>query len=107
MSVAKAKDNTTEVQDPQEEQRAMLQISRALADPTRMDVLRAIINGDHCTCMDVRESLKMNPATLSHHMKQLEASGLISAERDRKYMRVHLRRKVWKSYIAWLKAFAA
>ncbi len=85
----------------------MLKISRALADPRRMEVLRAIANGDSCTCMDVRQSLKMNPATLSHHMKQLEASGLISGERDGKYMRVHLRRKVWKSYIAWLKELAA
>ncbi len=82
---------------------AMLAISRALADPRRTEVLRMIATCSATSCMDVRQSLQMSPATLSHHIKQLENAGLIETVRDGKFVRAHLRRKVWKAYLAYLK----
>ena len=81
----------------------MLLISRALADPRRMEVLQRIATCSATTCTDTRETLGMSPATLSHHMKQLEAADLIETVRDGKFVRSHLRRKVWKQYLAYLK----
>lgn len=86
--------------------RAMLSISKALADPTRLAVFRRIANKENSTCMDLRGCLDMNPATLSHHMKQLESAGLIETHRDGKFVRAEVRRKVWKNYIAYLKELA-
>lgn len=86
---------------------AMQAISRALADPRRAEVLRKIASGDRTSCMDLRTSMTINPATLSHHMKQLETAGLIETRRDGKLVRATLRRKTWKSYLAHLKSFAA
>jgi ArsR family transcriptional regulator len=86
---------------------AMQAISRALADPRRVEVLRKIAGGDSTSCMDLRTCMAMNPATLSHHMKQLEIAGLIETRRDGKLVRATLRRKTWKSYLAHLKSFAA
>ncbi|SEB91571.1 ArsR/SmtB family transcription factor [Terriglobus roseus] len=85
----------------------MQAISRALADPRRVEVLRMIAGADSTSCMDLRTSMTMNPATLSHHMKQLETAGLIETRRDGKLVRATLRRKTWKSYLAHLKSFAA
>lgn len=82
---------------------AMQAISRALADPRRTEVLRMIATCSATSCMDVRQRLRMSPATLSHHVKQLENAGLIETVRDGKLVRAHLRRKVWKSYLAYLK----
>jgi ArsR family transcriptional regulator len=86
---------------------AMQAISRALADPRRVQVLRKIAGADSTSCMDLRTCMAMNPATLSHHMKQLETAGLIETRRDGKLVRATLRRKTWKSYLAHLKSFAA
>ena len=51
----------------------------------------------------MRECLAIKPATLSHHMKQLEGAGLIETVRDGRFVRASIRRKVWKSYLAHLK----
>jgi ArsR family transcriptional regulator len=86
---------------------SMLAISRALSDPRRVKVLRKIATCAGTACMDLRESLAINPATLSHHIKQLESAGLIETARDGKFVRATLRRKTWKTYLGHLKKFAA
>ena len=83
--------------------KAMLAITRALADPRRLEVFRRIACADGTACMDLRECLAMNPATLSHHMRQLETAGLIETKKDGRLVRATLRRKLWKSYLAHLK----
>ena len=103
----KKKDSAEPPKEPVAEACAMLAISRALADPRRMEVLRMIANCSATSCMDVRQSLQMRPATLSHHMKQLETAGLIETVRDGKLVRANLRRKAWKAYLAYLKQLAA
>lgn len=87
--------------------KAMLTISRALADPRRLEVLRRIASTDGTACMDLRECLAMNPATLSHHMRQLETAGLIETKKDGRMVRATLRRKVWKNYLSHLKQIVA
>lgn len=87
--------------------REMLAISRALSDPRRVEVFRRIASSEASACMELRTSLGMNPATLSHHMKQLESAGLIETRRDGKFVHAEVRRKVWKGYLAYLKTFAA
>ncbi len=84
----------------------MLRISRALADPSRVEVFRRIAKADATACMQLRECLAINPATLSHHMKQLEACGLIETVRDGKFVSANVRRKVWKGYLGYLKGLA-
>ena len=81
----------------------MLAISRVLADPSRMKVFRSIANKENLSCSDLRERLEINPATLSHHMRQLETAGLIETHRDGKFVRAEIKRKAWKSYVSWLK----
>lgn len=87
--------------------RAALAISRALSDPRRVEVLRKIAGGESAACMELRECLGMNPATLSHHLRQLETAGLIETRRDGKFVHATLRRKAWKSYLGHLKKFVA
>ncbi len=87
--------------------KAMLAISRALADPRRLEVFRRIASADGTACMDLRECLAINPATLSHHMRQLESAGLIETKKDGRLVRATLRRKLWKSYLSHLKQLVA
>lgn len=102
--MSKKKDRAAAVATAVPPTREMLAISRALADPRRVEVFRKIAGCDAISCTDMREGLTMKPATLSHHMKQLEAAGLIDTVREGKFVRAHLRRKTWKTYLAYLKA---
>ena len=51
------------------------------------------------TCSCVREWLGLAPATVSHHLRELEAAGLVSVERDGKFAYISLRRDVLDAYV--------
>ncbi len=83
---------------------AMLLISKALADPRRLLILRTIAKGSTSSCAEVQQHLPISAATLSHHMRELELAGLIETSRDGRYRQAKLQRKVLKSYLGELKA---
>jgi ArsR family transcriptional regulator, arsenate/arsenite/antimonite-responsive transcriptional repressor len=56
------------------------------------------------TCSCVREWLGLAPATVSHHLKELENAGLVHIERDGKFAYITLRREVLKAYLRRLSA---
>jgi ArsR family transcriptional regulator, arsenate/arsenite/antimonite-responsive transcriptional repressor len=77
-------------------------ISKALSDPRRYEILRKIAAARECTCVELREAFPISPATLSHHLKELESAGLISIPREGKFAYPTFKREVWKSYLAKL-----
>ena len=85
------------------EQQQLVLVSKALSDPTRVSILRRIAAGQG-RCGDVRECLGVSAATMSHHMKELERAGLITSERDGRYVNATMQKKAWKQHIADLKA---
>jgi ArsR family transcriptional regulator len=80
-------------------------ISKALADPKRFEMLQRIGQSKEApTCSCVREWLHLAPATVSHHLKELENAGLVNVARDGKFAHITLRRDVWKAYVKRLSA---
>ncbi|MFL6449282.1 MAG: ArsR/SmtB family transcription factor [Bryobacteraceae bacterium] len=80
-------------------------ISKAVADPKRFEMLQRIGESKAPpTCSCVCEWTGLAPATVSHHLKELEHAGLISVERDGKFAHLTLRRDVWKAYVKRLSA---
>ncbi len=77
-------------------------ITKAIADPQRYDILQHIARQETCTCVELRERCPITPATLSHHLKELEAAGLISIAREGKFALPAFRREVWKTYLSQL-----
>jgi len=77
-------------------------ITRAISDPRRYEIFRQIAGAKVCTCADLRASSRISAATLSHHLKELEAAGLITIARRGKFALPGFRREVWKSYLAQL-----
>ena len=61
-------------------------ILKALADPKRFELLERIARSE-CPlgCSQAIEALAIAPATLSHHIKELQTSGVIDVRREGKF----------------------
>jgi ArsR family transcriptional regulator len=80
------------------------QIARALADPRRYEILRKLSTQTCATpCTDMRECIDISPATLSHHMKELETAGLIRSEKEGKFVNYFAQPQILHAYINRLK----
>jgi ArsR family transcriptional regulator, arsenate/arsenite/antimonite-responsive transcriptional repressor len=80
-------------------------IAKALADPRRYEILQKLRRRDQALpCEAVRGYMEISPATLSHHMKELEMAGLIKVIREGKFASYLLRQDVLKAFFARLKS---
>ncbi len=75
-------------------------ISRALADPRRMEILGRIASEAEVGCAVLAGESSVSQPTISHHLKELANAGLITARREAKFHFYRLNRKVWADYIA-------
>jgi ArsR family transcriptional regulator, arsenate/arsenite/antimonite-responsive transcriptional repressor len=83
-------------------------ILKALADPRRFELLERIARAD-CPlgCAQALTALSISAATLSHHVKELETSGLIDVRREGKFAYLTLRPRVMEALATYLTSLAA
>ena len=63
-----------------------LTLCRALADPTRLELMASIWGGERCVC-DLQESVGGRPQNVvSHHLAQLRQAGMVQARRDGRWV---------------------
>ncbi|WP_327367996.1 ArsR/SmtB family transcription factor [Streptomyces sp. NBC_01217] len=66
-----------------EEAQRLADMLKAIADPTRLQLLRLIEQapgGEACVC-DLTECLGLRQPTVSHHLKKMTEAGLLDRER--------------------------
>lgn len=78
-------------------------IAKALADPRRFAMLQQIASARECVgCSALDAHQELSPATISHHLKELQEAGLVDVAREGRTARLTLRRDVWDAYLAEL-----
>ena len=80
-------------------------IAKALADPRRYDILKKISQKSCATpCSVMRDCCEVSPATLSHHMKELETAGLVRSEKDGKFVNYFPEPSILRAYLDRLRS---
>lgn len=83
----------------------MQRIARALADARRYEILKKLSNKDCATpCCEIAGNFDISAATLSHHMKELEAAGLVRSEKNGKFVNYFPQARVLRAYLSRVKA---
>ena len=62
------------------EQNAVASLAKAIAHPARVAILEHLIATDSCITGDLVDVLPLSQATVSQHLKELKAVGLIKGE---------------------------
>ena len=78
-------------------------ILKALADPKRFELLERLAKAPCAlSCSEMLPALAISPATLSHHLKELEIAGLIAVRREGKFHLMSLRPQALEALIETL-----
>jgi ArsR family transcriptional regulator, arsenate/arsenite/antimonite-responsive transcriptional repressor len=83
------------------------QFLKALADPNRLRILAALIQGDSCNAR-LNEQLGLAPNLLSHHLRALREAGLVQDRRDKfdaRWIYYTIDRENVKKWCDWLNTF--
>lgn len=59
-------------------------VFKAFCDETRLAILEMLLSGEKCACV-LLEKVDVGQSTLSHHMKILVESGVVSARKEGKW----------------------
>lgn len=71
-----------------------VQILKAVADETRMEIIDILSNGELCACK-ILENFNFTQPTLSYHMKILTECGLVEGRRAGAWMRYSLKKETF------------
>lgn len=77
---------------------AFQRVSRALADPQRFALLQKLAAARETACQELVEAFPVTQATISHHLKELHAAGLILCRRDGKCVHLRIDRNTFRAY---------
>lgn len=64
----------------------LAKISKALADPTRLQIYESIATKPNTYCGEIIDKCALSPGTVSHHLKILMEAGLIECRREGQFV---------------------
>lgn len=73
------------------------EICKALSDENRIRIIEMLTQSEKCGC-DLLEQLHITQPTLSHHMKVLENTGLVSGYKEGKWMHYSINCEMFQTF---------
>lgn len=77
---------------------------KALADPTRREILR-MLNEKSLSAGDIAKAFEISKPSLSHHLNILKNAELVSAERDGQHIIYSINTSVFQEFVQQLLDF--
>ena len=81
-------------------------VFKAFCDETRLMALSLLQSGEKCAC-ELLEQVNVSQSTLSHHMKILVESGVVTSRKEGKWMYYRINQEGSNKAIELLKALTA
>jgi DNA-binding transcriptional ArsR family regulator len=88
-----------------DKQNKLAQMMKALAHPARIAIIQHLIRSQACICGDLVEELGLAQATISQHLKELKAVGLIKGTLEGTSICYCIDGKIWNQYRAAFESF--
>ena len=63
-----------------DQQNRLADLAKALGHPARIAILEFLAKSDACMCGDIVEELPLSQSTVSQHLRELKAAGLIKGD---------------------------
>ncbi len=82
-----------------EDSRQFEKISKALADPRRVEVFEMISEYGETSCGNITKKFPVKQSTISHHLRILVESGLVDVRREGQFGYFSPHKDVVESYI--------
>ena len=80
-------------------------ISKALADPNRLLILKEIKKQRECMyCSDLNGIVDLAQPSIAHHLKLLTDTDLVTYEKEGRYVKYSLNNEVLDEYITFLQS---
>lgn len=76
--------------------------AKALAHPARVSILQILASRQTCVCGDIVNELPLSQSTVSQHLKELKAAGLIKGIIEGTTVCYCIDEKEWKAAKTWL-----
>lgn len=86
-------------------QNEMATLAKAIAHPARIAILQHLVRMNACICSDLVDELGLAQATISQHLKELRAVGLIQGSIEGTSVCYCIEPKAWKRCKASFNAF--
>lgn len=77
----------------------VIKIAKALADNNRYHILKLIARNKEICCMEILKKFHLSQPAVSHHLKILLESNLISVRREEQYGYFSFNKKVLDDYL--------
>lgn len=76
--------------------------AKAMGHPARVAILRLLATKQTCVCGDIVDELPLSQSTVSQHLKELKAAGLIKGEIEGAKVCYCIDEKEWKAAQTWI-----
>jgi DNA-binding transcriptional ArsR family regulator len=71
---------TTKTKDYSAQELSIAKYAKALSHPARVAILNILLKRQSCICGDIVDELPLSQSTVSQHLKELKAAGLIKGD---------------------------